>query len=140
MRAVTLGLFCCGLSACATSGGFQSYVVPMLSPEAASQAAYDITAFVGQQITPAAGPIAVLQAPGDTALWPKLTDDLRAAGYTVADDHGRHHLRFAVAKLPDGTFLRVTLDQTSMAQLYRSDPAGGIEPSGPATILTAASE
>jgi hypothetical protein len=137
MRSLILAAVC-GLSACA-SGGFKSYVTPM-SSEATSRAAYDIAAFVGQQIQPSAGPIAVLQARDDTTLWPKLTDDLRAAGYTVEDVRAKHHLRFAVSTLPDGTILRATLDHTSMAQLYHSVGADQIEPSGPATILSTEAE
>jgi hypothetical protein len=135
MRAIALAMFC-GLTAC-VAPGLKPYVTP-LSPEAASQAAYDIAAFVGQQIKPSAGSIAVLQAPDDF-VWPKLTDDLRAAGYTVGGGIAKHHLRFAVSTLPDGTVLRATLDQTSMAQLYHAT-GDQIEPSGPATILSAEAE
>jgi hypothetical protein len=137
MRGIALAMIC-GLSACAAPG-FKPYVT-RLSPEASSQAAYDIAAFVGQQIKPSAGSIAVLQAPDDT-VWPKLTADLRAEGYTISDDaQVKHHLRFAVSNLPDGTVLRATLDMTSMAQLYHARGADEIEPSGPATILSTEAE
>lgn len=135
MRA-TAFVMVCGLSACAAPG-FKPYVTP-LSPEASSRAAYDIATFVGQQIKSSAGPIAVLQAPDDT-VWPLLTDDLRAAGYTISNGMAKHRLRFAVSTLSDGTIVRATLDQTSMAQLYHVFD-GQIEAASPATILSAEAE
>jgi hypothetical protein len=123
----------CALSACAAPR--QSYVVP-LSPEGAAQAAYDIAGFVSGQTRPDQGDIAIRKAPGDDLLWSDLTNTLHAGGYTITDGEARHSLRYAVSTLPDGTFLHATLDGTSIARLYRADPSGRLDPSGPETLIT----
>ena len=129
----------CALPACAPSAGAPpraSYAEPM-SPEGAAQAAYDIAGFVGRQMRPDQGGIAIRKAPGDDLLWSDLTNNLQAGGYTVTDVKARHRLRYAVSTLPDGTFLHATLDGTSIARLYHADPSGRLDPSGPETLITA---
>ena len=123
----------CALSACASPR--PSYV-GTLSTEGAAQAAYDIAGFVGQQIKPDQGDIAIRKAPGDDLLWTDLTNNLNAGGYTVSDGKARHNLRYAVSTLPDGTFLHATLDRTSLARLYHVDPSGHLNPTGPETVIT----
>jgi len=130
MRPLAITAICC-LSACA-SQDLQGYVAP-LSAEGAAKAAYDITEFVGTRTNPAAGSISVQQPEGDGLVYPALTDDLRAAGYTVTDD-GKRRLRYAVSAFDDGVILRATLGETSIARLYRTNAAGIMEPSGPETI------
>jgi hypothetical protein len=132
MRLLVLAM-ACGLSACAQIDAPQGPVAP-LSAEATAKVAFDVTEFVGQQIRPKDGPIAVSQPPGDTMLWPSLTGDLRTAGYTVTDAPARHRLRYAISTLSDGPFLHVTLDSVSIALLYRQDAAGNLAPAGPPTV------
>lgn len=130
------------LPACTIQMGRQASYVGPLSQEAAAQAAYDITGFVSHQIRPEDGAIAVTQPPGDTMLFPELTDNLRTAGYTVTEGTrmAKHHLRFSVSAMPDGTFLHATLDAASIAQLYHQDANQILRPSGPATILSLSGE
>jgi hypothetical protein len=114
----------------------QSYVAP-LSPEGAAVAAYDIVVFTEAHARPKAGPISVLQPVGDTVLWPVLTNDLRARGYTVTAA-GRRQLRYSVSFLAEGTFLRVSLGSVSAARLYHQEPNAQLAPSGPFTVIEAA--
>ncbi len=134
MRWLALIAACAVLSACAPQ--LSGQVAPM-SAEDASEAAGDIAAFVRQRARPSDGPIAVTHALSDTVLWPVLADDLRAAGYTVANGGGAHQLRYAVASLPAGMVLRAALDKASAARLYQPAVDGPMTPSGPMSVQVA---
>jgi hypothetical protein len=109
---------------------------PGLSAEGGAAIAADITSFIGTEIRPANGPIALQMAGNDGLVGPVLAIDLQQVGYHLTDGPARHHLSYTVTSLSDGTVLRVMLDQITAGRLYRP-VAGRLDPAGPFSVIDA---
>lgn len=117
------------LSACATEPSFSGYVTP-LSPDAGIHIANDITAFVAERVPSGTAQISVQEPQDDTIVGPVLIGELQSAGYQVTSHQAKHALRYEVATISEGTFLRIALDHWDAARLY------GLAPDGKSLIAT----
>jgi hypothetical protein len=130
-----LAVAAAGVAGCAVSP--TSYVsTSALSAEGSAVLASDIVGFVGTEIQPANGSIAVQVANDDARVGPALLQALQQTGYSLTTGPARHHLAYTVTTLPDGTVLRVTLDQITAGRLYHST-AGYLDPAGPFSVIDA---
>ena len=128
---VAVSAFFC-LSACATPQ-YASYVGP-LDPHLAPQVAGDMAAFVRARIKPTDGAIQIERPDGDLAIGPALAADLQADGFDITQGRATHRVRYAASMLSGDVMVRVSVDRSDAARLYRDKPGSGLRPLGPFSV------
>ena len=117
------------LSGCALpDAGLASAVPADLTPADAAPLAAAMTDLTTRRVPASSGAIVVLAPAGDAALTPVLLNDLRGAGYTVADS-GPHRLAYQVNALGGDVLVRMDLDGARAARLF-TRTAGGLSAAG----------
>ena len=122
-----------GLTAC-SDGQFQGYVGP-LDPDLGPQVASDMTRFVSGRIKPSDGPIQIEQPDGDQSVGPNLVEDLQSSGFTIVKTGGKHRVRYAANALGADVVARISVDGAEGARMYRDQPAAGLTPLGPFSVV-----
>lgn len=112
------------LSGCALpDAGLASAVPADLTPADAAPLAAAMTELTTRRVPASSGAVVVLAPAGDAALTPALLNDLRAAGYTVADA-GPHRLAYQVNALGGDVLVRMDLDGARAARLFTRTAQG----------------
>lgn len=117
------------LSGCALpDAGLASAVPADLALAEAVPLAAAMADLTTRRVPASSGAIVVLAPAGDAALTSALLNDLRPAGYTVADS-GPHRLAYQVNALGDDVLVRMDLDDARAARLF-TRTAGGLSAAG----------
>ncbi len=117
------------LSGCALpDAGLASAVPADLALAEAVPLAAAMADLTTRRVPASSGAIVVLAPAGDAALTSALLNDLRAAGYTVADS-GPHRLAYQVNALGGDVLVRMDLDDARAARLF-TRTAGGLSAAG----------
>ena len=103
-----------------------------LAPADAGPIAAAMTDLTTRRVPASSGAVQVLAPLGDAVLTPALVNDLRAAGYTVADT-GPHRIAYQVNALGNDVLVRMDLDGARAARLF-TRTAKGLSAAGAFTV------